>query len=341
MPIRDSSPIDEQGQFKPELIYAYTFNGNEIKSPLITMYLITYFILSLPNAVIGLLAGAFVSNLCVRWLRIASGQGRILSYQIVWGFLGAIIGLVAGLVAAGMIRPQTTSGYWRTASLAAAAVLVLALAVIAFCRVFAHIPPKIDGRELTLQLELRVPTGLDQTPQFLLKELYVDFLVMVPWGLATADRVKLDPAKARHEGSRLVIPGSIPVITSRGRRVFTFNAKGKPLWEELEIPLPPHPGREQLEWSGWWPATTESGQPWPETKLSCRFRVTKIEQEVTAAKKTKPDMDEFAESKAALDAIPADAPITVLLEFTSFGRPEGIKLLAIDRIAANEHMPRK
>jgi hypothetical protein len=214
-----------------------------------------------------------------------------------------------------------------------AAVLVSTLAATALCRVFAHLPPKIEGRPLLLQVELRLPIGSDRPAETMLEELYVDFLVMVPWGFATADRVNLDPTQARTEGNRVIVPGSMPLFTARGRRVLTFNIKGKPLWEQFEIPLPAHPGREQLEWSGWWPTTTEAGQPWPESKLSCRFRVAKIEPTIAAPNPVRPAPDKFAEAKAELESTPADTPLTAYLKFTRFEAPEGIKPLALARMA--------
>ena len=73
----------------------------------------TYFFLSLPVAVLGLLGAGFVANAAVRWYRVSSFEGKSGFFVIGWALAGAVVAFVASLVILGMLRPQEGAGYLR------------------------------------------------------------------------------------------------------------------------------------------------------------------------------------------------------------------------------------
>ena len=125
-----------------------------------------------------------------------------------------------------------------------------------------------------------------------------------------------------------------PINTSRGQRALDFRVDGVDLPDRFIAPVPAHPGAESLQWSRRLPERDGAGQTWPDSKASCRFRVQKVEPDNQAAAPRTDENTAFVREEAKLDAMQTDTPLEVHFEFTADNAPEGIKSLALERMAA-------
>ncbi|MEO7999853.1 MAG: hypothetical protein ABI852_20535 [Gemmatimonadaceae bacterium] len=246
---------------------------------------VAFLLSSLPAALLGLLAGGYIGARQINWFRLSEANGTQYYRVIGWGLLFGILGLVAGLIFARLLSAHDTASGLRSAAASSGVVLALALLAFGVSRYFGHIPPTIDGQQLTLEIEILLPRGQpkpvvpEKDPDGSYKH-YASFFYLI----SVDDRIGryygfqgyCDPDAAREEHGRWILPGHILLETSQGQRLLELHVEGL---DKLGLiaPIPAHPGAESLQWSGWLPERNDAGQPWPDSKLSYRFRVQKIE----------------------------------------------------------------
>jgi hypothetical protein len=226
--------------------------------------------------VAGLFLGGLIANSCVSWYQISSREGQSGFFVIFVALGGGIAGLILGLTAARLVAWNYGPGFGREL-LGAVATLLLVSGVSAWiCRVLADIPPTIDGRALTLEVEFRFPNtfGIDASPtsvgdwQFTLASLsgrtrraYVDGIIQT--------------AAARHENGQWIVPTHVELFTERGSRSVTLAQRDASEVMSFLLPLPARPDASFEKWSEWLPRMQANGQSWPADKMSCRFRIQK------------------------------------------------------------------
>ncbi|MBK9608546.1 MAG: hypothetical protein IPO58_19710 [Betaproteobacteria bacterium] len=185
------------------------------------------------------------------------------------------------------------------------AVLVIALVALAICRLFADLAPKLDGRELELEIEVRCPQGFAVPP---LDEHGALAGVYLPGGrrLPTA-RLRLD--ETRTVDGRLIVPATVPLTTSSSRKYLDvrFNKDHDLLFN---LPLRSHPTAADREWSQWVESGWDAGKPEPpkEAKFHARYRVRTIEPPPP-----EPDPEDVRAKEFA--ALKPDAPLAAWLPF--------------------------
>lgn len=297
---------------------------------------------SLPAALLGLLAGGYIGARQISWFRLSEANGTQYYRVIALAMLFGIVGLVAGLIIARQLSVHDTASSLRAATESSGGVLALAAVVFGVSRYFGHVPPTIDGQQLTLQVEIRLPPG-HAKPVVPTQNAdgsyrtYASFFYLI----SVDDRIgryfgfqgDCDEGAARDEGGRWILPGHLLLETSQGKRLLEFHVVGVDMIR-LIAPIPAHPGAESMQWSGWLPERDDAGRPWPDSKPSYRFRVQKVEPRKEVATRDSDEASDFARDEARLNAIPSDAPLTAYFEFTRYNAPERIKLLAMDRMAA-------
>jgi len=236
-----------------------------------------YFLASLPAAATGLMCGGFAGARCVRWYRISSFEGGSGYFVVFMALLGAAAGLLTGLVTAGLMKPEGAAAHWATAGLAAAALLAVAAVIVAGCRLLADIPPQLDGRELRLGVEIKLPAGMAPPPAGERSDCELTLHSVVRRTARKSQSGKWLPEQARQEDGRWIVPGSAFLFTGRGQRSLSVRLHGEHVIGYL-IPLPARPGRKFLEWSEWGPRPRPPQPPWPETKPCYRFRIQPVKE---------------------------------------------------------------
>jgi hypothetical protein len=263
-------------------------------------WLASFFIGALTALLAGT-AGGFVAAGCVNWHRISSREGESAYLVVSIVLASAVFGFIAGLVVSRFL-PTFFKGF----GVASAAILALAGASAWFLWARADIPPTLNGHELMVVVEFRLPKGAARPPVLKDKQ-HVWFQSGTKFGPPRVSQSgELDTDKARFEQGRWIVPGSARIFTTRGARSVAMALDDKTA-TGFELPIPRHPGQEYKEWSRWLPDS--QGAKWPDTEMSCRFRIEEIVP---------------VESRASADPFHALTPQTPLKEwlrfFDGFGR---------------------
>ncbi len=173
---------------------------------------------------LALLLGGIIANSCVSWCQISRQEGASGYFVIFIALCGGVAGLVLGFLAARVIASNFGPGFGRELLGALATVLLVAGVSTLMCRVLADIPPTIDGRELTLEVEFRFPNtfGIDSPP---ISERNWQFTFA-----SLADQARreyrdgtIQTAAARHENGQWVVPTQVELFTERGSRSVTLS----------------------------------------------------------------------------------------------------------------------
>jgi hypothetical protein len=242
------------------------------------MHWLLYFLASLPAAATGLVCGGFIGTKCVRWYRISSFEGGSGYFVIFMALLGSVAGLVIGLVTAGIMKPEGAAAHWGMAGLAAGAVLSVTAVIVMVCRLrAADVPPRLDGRELMLVAEIKLPAGMAPPTAGESTDRELTLHSVVRRTARQSQSGKWLPEQARQEDGRWIVPGSAFLFTGRGQRSLSVRLHGENLIGYL-VPLPARPGRKFLEWSEWGPRPRPPHPPWPESKPCYRFRIQPVAQ---------------------------------------------------------------
>lgn len=232
--------------------------------------------LGILTAVVGAILAGFVANSAVGWYRVSSFEGGAGYFVVAMGLLGAIGGLIVGIATSRILAAGHPGGF-KALGLALAVTSGVILLIGLVARLLADVPPRLDGEELLLAVELRWPEGRSLEPapagQWWLS------LGSSSGGTRRASREgPLWREDARLEDGRWIVPGAVEVFTSRGQRVLQVEPDGI-LDHGFQVPLPARPGRRQLEWSEWLPRPRPGDAPLPDG-FRYRFRVVPVSQPI-------------------------------------------------------------
>ena len=226
--------------------------------------------------VAGFLSG-WVAGLCADWYHMSSFEGASGYFIVSMALLGLLAGLILGIVTSRLVGRGGGSGVLKALGVSQAIVIALALAVGGIARLLADVPPRLNGEELLLAVEILWPPGqspLDAAPG--------------EWSLQLGSAINhtrrasasgpLWREDARIEDGRWIMPGAVEVFTSRGDRILDV------LPESVTgigwvVPLPGYPGEEFLRWSDWLPHSPAGEPPLPDG-FRYRFRVVPVSQAI-------------------------------------------------------------
>ena len=206
------------------------------------------------TAAFGLLAGGFGGE----WATRAHGMsdfegGRGMFIAFVLAPLGALVGLIVGVVVSRRIGGAGPAAFGRAQGLALAITATLAFVASALAVWVAPETPMIDGKPLALELEVRMPPGRQAPP-----DTTAGFTVLFyePRGDHRRNAVlRLDSIRVSE--SREVIPGTAELnVVTRLRHVVINDGPDNHYWFDLPLRARPKPADEA--WIDWWPGP---GQP--------------------------------------------------------------------------------
>ncbi len=233
----------------------------------------------LTAATAALLAG-WVTNLSVGWYRISSFEGKSGYFVIGMALLGLIGGLVIGIVTSRLVAAGTAPGFLKSLGLAQGFALGLIAVIGGTARLLADVPPRLDGEELLVAVEIRWPQGQPLPEETDTAGWRVRLGSSVRNTMRAQEIGPLWREDARQEEGRWIVPGAVGLFTSRGKRTIDVLPEGI-LDRGFLIPLPSRPGREFLEWSEWLPRARD-GEPALAERYRYRFRVVPTSQPVRA-----------------------------------------------------------
>jgi hypothetical protein len=225
------------------------------------------FLIGVITAVLTATGAGFIAAAYVDWYHVSSREGGAVYFVAVWILAGIFCGFFGGLILSRFFGPAFLGGLLISAGV----FLILEGAIFLVVWGLADIPPKLNGHELDLVVEIRLPAGAAQPPVLEGKQ----FLQFSSGGRGTVSRVQengpLEVADARLVDGRWIVPGSVRVFTTREYRFLTV-VLGEKVATGFQLRFPGHPGLQYQQWSGWQPDTAK-GDPWPSTRMSYRFRI--------------------------------------------------------------------
>jgi len=265
-------------------------------------------------AVVGAFSAGFVADLACSWYRISSREGGAGYFVLLWGLLGAIVGFVGGLILA-RVSAAYGMGFPKGFGFSVGSILAVVLVVGLLGRLFADIRPKMEGRSLSVEVEIRCPAGAPK-PEKVAVNGGDPHIWLQSGGGSASSFANIRFEGARLEGDRWVLPVEVDLGSSRSNRMFTIVL---PPYESeyFFIPLAGRPGKRDLEWTDWFPRAGEPkvGPTGKERKLEVRYRVI-IDQPIPAPP------EPVNEPEPVKEPPTAQAPLVEWLPFLQRSEPD-------------------
>jgi hypothetical protein len=280
--------------------------------------------ITLLSGALGLVCAGLLASACADWYRVSTFEGAAGYFVVCIAICGGVVGCIIGGITARFGEPATGLGFIKTLGTAAGIELGITGVATVLCWSLADIPPRIDGRLLMVEVELRLPVGVTNLPAADTNRTHVTLGSVVRHVQRKSRQGKLKVAEARLENDRWIVPGEVLLFTMRGHRMINFVMGGQSKGGFI-IPLPARPGKKFEQWSKWFPDRRPGMTPWPDTKPSCRFRVQRI---IPPPPPPDPEVVE-AEKFAALK------PDAALSEYIAFLKPSvpGDRFVAVTKVA--------
>jgi hypothetical protein len=227
------------------------------------------------TAVVGMFLAIFASDYLTRLYHVSDMEGqRGMAVIFLFAPLGLVVGFLIGVIAALRTRG---SGFIKTQALSILIVIAIGGAVSGVLWLGANKPPKIGGKELVLEFELRIPPAI-QIPAELNDDtirasLYVDN--------RDNRHASIDLKSMTKQDSYLIVSGTVELMShSANRSLFASigNEPGASQFIDLKT-LPAAPRKENETWSDWTLATQRADlTPVPETeRIAVRYRVRPVD----------------------------------------------------------------
>jgi hypothetical protein len=286
--------------------------------------------IGLLTGTLGLVCATIVASACASWYRVSTFEGAAGYFVLAIAFWGTVAGLIIGLVTVRVVAAGADPGFFKALGLSWGITGGIAGVAALICWALADIPPKIDGRSLDLAVEIRLPVGETNSPASATGKSHLRLGSVVNHTQRKSEMGELKIAEARFEDGRWIIPGSVYLFTTRGKRSIDAELGGKEVAGFI-VPLPARPGKNYEQWSGWEPRPRRGNPPWPETNPSYRFRVVPL---IPPPPPPDPEVVE-AERFATLKP---EAPLQEWLGFLTYRVPEE-RAKAIIKVA--EERPRE
>jgi len=236
------------------------------------------FAIGVITAVAGMFLAIFVSDYLTRLYHVSNMEGqRGMAVIFLFAPLGLIVGFAIGLIVALRTRMSDFIGFIKAQGLSILITIVLAAAVSAFLWLGADKPPKIDGKELVLEFELKIPPVI-QLPVEL-----NDYTVRASLYANNKENryANIDLKSITKQDGYVTIQGTAALMShSRNRSLLASIGNGPSASQFIDLrELPPAPRKENETWSDWSFATQRADLtpiPDPE-RIAVRYRVRPVE----------------------------------------------------------------
>ena len=201
--------------------------------------------------------------------------GRGMFVVFVCAPLGILVGLVIGIISSVLVRREGLAGFLTAQSWSLVIVCGVAGVLAGVPYLLSDKPPRIDGKRLELQFELRAPATFkipDQPDGYDIRvALYTDNrqsqYAFIDWNGITKD--------AEHA----TVPGHVPLLTHSKTRSLLASIGNEPVASQfIELRIPPAPRKDDETWSDWIFATQRADlSPVSEPeRMELRYRVRPV-----------------------------------------------------------------
>jgi len=235
------------------------------------------FFVALLTAIVGCLLAFFVGDYLTKLAHVPEMEGQQgMTIIFLCVPLGILAGLVIGIISSILVRRQGPAGFVIAQGWSLLIVCGLAGLLVGVPYVLSDKPPKIDGKFLTLDFEVRVPPSV-QLPG----EMH-DYTVSVSlYTNGTQTRVaQIDPRSIKKDSTGATLSGSVPILShAASRQLFPSIANTEHGSQFIPLDLPAAPRKENETWSDWIFATQYADET-PATgsdRMSARYRIQPVD----------------------------------------------------------------
>jgi len=186
--------------------------------------------------------------------------------------LGLIIGFIIGLVVALRSRENGFGGFARAKGIALGIALGLAAIVSGVLYLAADHPPKLDGKPLALEFELKIPPALKLPAQPDVQTLHASLYA----NNRDNRYALLDYNKIASRDGYFFVPGKASLLSQTVNRDLLVSIENEGGASQfIKLKLRAKPRKEDEAWSDWMTATERADlTPVPESeKIAVRYRV--------------------------------------------------------------------
>jgi MFS family permease len=236
------------------------------------------FAIGVITAVVGMFLAIFASDYLTRLYHVSDMEGqRGMAVIFLFAPLGLVVGFIVGVIAALRTRWSGVIGFLKTQGLSILIMIAIGGTVSGLLWLGANKPPKIDGKELVLEFELKIPPAI-QIPE----ELNDSNIRASLYANNKGNRyATIDLKSMRKQDSYVVVSGTAALMShSANRSLFASigNEPGGSQFIDLKT-LPAAPRKENQTWSDWTLATQRADlTPVPETeRIAVRYRVRPVD----------------------------------------------------------------
>jgi hypothetical protein len=232
--------------------------------------------IALFTALVGCLLAFFVGDYLTRLAHMSNMEGgRGMFVVFVCAPLGILAGMVIGIISSILVRRQGLAGFFVAQGWSLLIVCGLAGLLAGVPYLLSDKPPRIDGKRLELQFELRAPAAFKVPNQpggySVQVSLYTDNrqnqYAFIDWNAITKD--------AEH----VTVPGRVPLLTHSKSRSLLASVGNEPVASQfIDLKIRPAPRKEDETWSDWIFATQRADlSPVPEPeRMALRYRVRPV-----------------------------------------------------------------
>ena len=214
-----------------------------------SMRFLRAFFIAIFTAFVGCLLAVFVGDYLTRLAHVPEMEGqRGMTVFFLCVPLGILAGLIIGIISSILVRRQALAGFFIAQGWALLIVCVVAGLLVGVPYVLSDKPPRIDGKRVELQFELRAPPAFqipDQPNGYSIRvSLYTDNqqsrFAFIDWSGITKD------------ADHITIPGNVPLLTHSKARSLLASIGNEPAASQfIELKIPPAPGKQDESWSEW------------------------------------------------------------------------------------------
>jgi MFS family permease len=242
------------------------------------MRFLRVFAIGVITAVVGMFLAIFASDYLTRLYHVSDMEGqRGMAVIFLFGPLGLIVGFLIGVIAALRTHWSGFVGFIKTQGLCILIVIAVGAAVSGLLWLGADKPPKIDGKELVVEFELKIPPAM-QIPEEL-----NDYTIRASLYANNRDNryASIDLKSITKQEGCVIVPGTAALMThSANRSLFISigNEPGASQFIDLKT-LPAAPRKENKTWSDWTLARQRADLtpvPDPE-RIAVRYRVRPVD----------------------------------------------------------------
>jgi len=234
------------------------------------------FFVALLTAIVGCVLAFFVGDYLTKLGHMSNMEGgRGMFVVIARAPLGILVGFVIGIVSSLLVRRQGAAGFFIAQGWSLLIVCALAGLLVGVPYLLSDKPPRIGGKGLSLEFELRVPQqfSIPDTPSG------DSVRVSLYSGNRETTYAFIDWVSIERAPEGAIIPGRVQLLDHNpARSLFAVVGNDPMAGQFITLKLPSNPRPEDEQWSDWIRATQHANLgPVPEAaQFSARYRVRPV-----------------------------------------------------------------